>query len=437
MRQIRAGVIAGVAGALLLPAVALAASGELDPTFDEDGVKYVSVRDDGPRNVFVRPGGTALVAAMDNCGPGEGSDFAAIRLRADGRRDHTFSKDGRFCHDAGAYIYDDFKSATVDSDGRLVMVGQQIRARRATHLGAKVMRLRRDGHVDPSFSSDGQKMIPFGDRARERFDEGADAVVAKPSGKLLIAGHATRAHPWRGEYGWLMQLRPNGHVDRSFGRRGLRQLAFEPSVMERRGDGTIHLGGQWGNGFAAERLLADGQPDQSFSNNGVAHVDVDSPGTLGPLGLAVQNHRILLTGTGGEHGGPGFATVRFTEDGKLDRSFAKDGRAITYLGTVDPSACCEEPAAWGGGVAVQPDGKIVVAGAVRLFEEEDGYHWTMGVARYLADGQLDLGFGTQGHFLSSLEGADYLSPVGVALQPDDDKIVVAGTPQVTVLRLQP
>jgi uncharacterized delta-60 repeat protein len=63
-------------------------------------------------------------------------------------------------------------------------------------------------------------------------------------------------------------------------------------------------------------------------------------------------------------------------------------------------------------VAVQPDGKIVVAGARFL-------------ARYLDDGTLDPDFGNGGIVTTGVDTAFFGDAIDVALQPDG-MIVVAG-----------
>src|SRR5262249_46633697 len=83
-------------------------------------------------------------------------------------------------------------------------------------------------------------------------------------------------------------------------------------------------------------------------------------------------------------------------------------------------------------VAVQPDGKVVVAGDFRTPSLAEGFV----LARYNADGSLDTSFGTGGKVFTSLAAEDLHD---LALQPDG-KIVVAaraastGDSQFTVAR---
>lgn len=97
--------------------------------------------------------------------------------------------------------------------------------------------------------------------------------------------------------------------------------------------------------------------------------------------------------------------------GFLDPAFGSGGKVVTSLG-----ASFERARA----LAVQADGKIVVAGEVW-----NGSAVDIGVARYEADGTLDPGFGTGGTVVTSV-GATSDFANGVAIQPDGKIVVVGG-----------
>ncbi len=95
---------------------------------------------------------------------------------------------------------------------------------------------------------------------------------------------------------------------------------------------------------------------------------------------------------------------RHSADGAADPSFGRAGFVTTALGD----------GASANAIALQPDGKIVVAGSVRTGSAIKGV-----LARYDADGTLDASFGTGG----TVTGLPAMG-TAVALQPDG-KIVVA------------
>jgi len=135
--------------------------------------------------------------------------------------------------------------------------------------------------------------------------------------------------------------------------------------------------------------------------------------SVGKFGMAVQpDGRIVVAGGAGIAIGHGRgkeagAVARYMPDGKLDRSFGRNGVAIvlTHTDFTDPM----QPFT---AVALQPDGRILVTSPVGE------------LSRLLPDGQLDPGFGVGGVAPASTISAYY--PTSVAVLPDGS-ILVGGT----------
>src|SRR5262245_15437749 len=99
-----------------------------------------------------------------------------------------------------------------------------------------------------------------------------------------------------------------------------------------------------------------------------------------------------------------------TGSGTLDASFGTGGKVTTdFAGAGDGV----------GGIAVQPDGKLVAAGAASINWQLD-----FALARYNSDGTLDTSFGNNGQVTTDF-GGTYEAASSVALQWDGG-IVVAG-----------
>lgn len=96
--------------------------------------------------------------------------------------------------------------------------------------------------------------------------------------------------------------------------------------------------------------------------------------------------------------------------GDLDASFGAGGKVRTDFG---------RGGRYANGAALQPDGKIVLAGFVGGYTEGD-----LGLVRYEANGRLDTSFGQGGTVVIDLLGWEEVLS-GVAVQPDG-KIVAAG-----------
>jgi uncharacterized delta-60 repeat protein len=115
-----------------------------------------------------------------------------------------------------------------------------------------------------------------------------------------------------------------------------------------------------------------------------------------------------------------FGVVRLNPDGSLDTSFADGGlQSIAFdLGGTNSDLA--------HAVAIQTDGKIVVAGSVKSSSSDDDF----GVARLNPDGSLDSSFSSNGKrtIFFDLGGDNNDSAVAMAIQTDG-KIVVAGSVQ--------
>ncbi len=107
----------------------------------------------------------------------------------------------------------------------------------------------------------------------------------------------------------------------------------------------------------------------------------------------------------------GAATATSFAAGNLDRTFGTNGKAVTPIGNASDK---------GSAVAVQPDGKIVVAGS----SFNSGSEFDTAVARYNADGTPDQTFGTGGKKIVNLSSSGEAINA-LALQADG-KIVLAG-----------
>ncbi len=151
-----------------------------------------------------------------------------------------------------------------------------------------------------------------------------------------------------------------------------------------------------------------GALDSTFSGDGKAMVNF-SAGDDWVDAVVVQPDGKIVTAGGADGGRRGFALARHNPDGTLDPSFGGDGRVTTNVSRGFDSAA---------GLALQVDGKIVVAGGA------GGLGGRVSLARYNADGSLDPTFSGNGKVLTNVTPGDDFA-TAVALQADG-KIVVTG-----------
>ena len=173
------------------------------------------------------------------------------------------------------------------------------------------------------------------------------------------------------------------------------------------GDGSVVAAGQSGGSTLVERLTAAGQPDPSFGSGG----QITGPSGTGRAVAIQSDGKIVVAG-----GGPGMFVERLNADGARDTGFGSGGVAVA--GPLGGSAVANA-------VAVQPDGKIVVAGSVVPSDPSRGT--VIALARFNANGSLDTSFGSGGAEVADF-GLPYAVALGVAVQADG-KIVFAGHEQ--------
>jgi uncharacterized delta-60 repeat protein len=180
----------------------------------------------------------------------------------------------------------------------------------------------------------------------------------------------------------------------------IEDLAIQP-------DGKIVAAGVSSGDFAVARYNTDGSLDSTFGAGGIVITDFNGPSDHA-YDVALQSDgKIVVVGSAANVSLTDFGVVRYNSDGSLDSSFGAGGKVTTDFSNDNDSAYA---------VAIQSDGKIVVAGNVAI-----GGLFYFGIVRYNSNGAIDAGFATGGklhHF-----------PVGyaqdVAIQADG-KIISAG-----------
>jgi uncharacterized delta-60 repeat protein len=250
----------------------------------------------------------------------------------------------------------------------------------------------------------------------------ASAVIVQPDGKILSIGSTVAA----GVYSYAVIRHNNdGSLDTGFGVFGRVIVNYSTGYAYGRAialqsDGKIILAGEaqpligGGGNIGLMRLNSDGSLDSTFGNNGkVLTTALGSQSRTAGV-VILPDSKILVAGTAiSGTTGNDFALVRFNSNGTLDSSFGNNGAITTHL--IGPNDVAS-------GVALQTDGRIVVAGSIVVPGEGD-----LALVRYTPDGDLDLSFGVGGKVIISNVPAS-----GVNLQVDG-KIVVAGTTRTATI----
>ncbi len=160
---------------------------------------------------------------------------------------------------------------------------------------------------------------------------------------------------------------------------------------------------------------AAGDLDPSFGIGGVVMTDINRSTDLANAVAVQTDGKLVVVGESysqNDFSTEDFVVTRYNANGTLDPTFGKGGKVRTDFPGL---------AAVPSSVVIQPDGKIVVAGgAFPLFS----FLGNIEVVRYNRNGSLDTSFGAGGIVTTRFPEGSYASDV--ALQADG-KIVVAGT----------
>ncbi len=285
--------------------------------------------------------------------------FAVARLNADGSLDSSFGNGGRvfFGFSSSALLRD----LVLQSDGRIVLVGSQ-------SSDFAVARINANGTLDNTFGTGGKVVV----QTVKSTDSvgGANAVTLQSINneeRIVVGGGRPSTSKLSRDFA-LMRFTPSGALDSSFGSGGKVFTDFY-GYMDRV-DGLVIVGNS---------IVAGGMARRSTATEGAD-----------------------------------FGLVKYRVDGQLDSTFGIGGKVITdILGTQN----------YIEGMAIQPDGKIVAVGAA----SPDIFTGDFALVRYNPDGSLDTSFGSGGNgvVLTDFSSRD-TGTGGVALQADG-RIVIAGS----------
>lgn len=309
------------------------------------------------------------------------------------------------------------QATVIQPDGKIVVAGY---AYNGTNNDFAVIRYEPNGTLDAAFdgaaNGNGIVTIPIGNSNDEAF-----GVSLQPDGKLILAGQSFNGVNTDVAFA---RLNNDGTLDSTFGQAGrvtvsagggndlVRSVAVQP-------DGRIVAAGNGVNGANSDivvvRLEANGALDASFdgntgNGNGIVFTAI-GPGNDSAYSVALQpDGRIVVAGFYFSGVSNDTAVLRYESGGRLDQTFAGDGIATRAFSTDTDEALA---------MALQPDGKIVIAGCIRNGAPNDFL-----LARFDQDGGLDTQFGNNGSNIVPFSGGLDIG-LGVAIQPDG-KIVAAG-----------
>jgi len=395
---------------------AFSQAGTLDNSFSGDGKAIIGFAyggvagEDDCRDLAIQSDGKSVLVGCSNATQGGDYNFVVARLNTDGTLDQSFNGKG--------YVFINFSgddratSVAIQSDGKIVIAGT------ANYNGVAqiaVARLLTNGFLDPSFGGNFSGKVVTG----FSYDAFAHSLAIQGDGKIVVGG----SYDYNvNDECLLLRYNTNGTLDQSFGVLGRsftdfgsNQTATSVAIQT---DGKIVVGadGNISGPPLIARFRSNGSLDAGFGNNGKKIISL-----LTCAAIAIQgNGKILVTGSYQGSQYSDFALARYNINGTIDTTFSGDGKVITNISTYASDD-------WSYDIAIQGDGKIVVAG--HTFRSVATGNENFGLVRYNNNGTLDNTFGDHGKVITDFGNStngNYERAYAVKIQPNG-KIVAAGT----------
>jgi uncharacterized delta-60 repeat protein len=374
---------------------AVAAPGDLDPSFSDDG-KVTLGTDQGW--LLDEPDFAGVTVQADG-GIVAAGDSGLIRFNPDGSRDDSF---------ATAFEPPSLAAVTAQDDGKLLAAGH------AGHWFTKdedflLARYEPNGEPDDAFDGDGTATTDFA-----AHEDQAKALAVQPDGKIVVVGYSVGldSDDVPSKDFALARYEPDGALDSGFSHDGTRttdlggdDIAYDVALQP---NGKILVAGSSSGNFAVARYLADGRLDHTFSTDGRLTVRFGDREGDGARALVIRRNGQVFV-AGGESGR--FTLASLDPDGSLSSGFGGDGVVTTpFRGARSANASASDLALEGN--------RLLAAGSA---------NGEFGLARYHLDGRLDAGFSGDGKLrteFSPFYRED--AATSIALQ-GDGRVIVAGS----------
>ncbi len=388
--------------------------GPYDPTWDENGVKAIFTDGATPtiNDLLLQPDNKVLAVGVARTSGAD--DLLLVRLTATGELDTSFGEDGIVTTTLlnGGELY----AGALQPDGKIVVVGSVMDG---VSYKLLVARYSRFGLLDTSFG--GGAGYVASSLSGYLFSYLQDVVIQE-DGKIAAAGYGELPGDAQAV---LARYLDDGSPDPDFGASGLvtpevddnsafRSLALQPDgSLVAAGFSEVMFSSQ---SFLTARFTSAGDLDPGYGGDGIVTTTINTRGEAESVVLQPDG-KILAGGVSGV-GNYYFTLARYLDDGSLDPGFNATGVVTAAFG--DASATTDE----GNALALEPDGKIVLAGTT-------GGQAYLAFVRWNSDGSPDETIGDSGRVNFAYTNAAFGG--GVVIQPDG-KIVIGGGVYVPPLR---
>jgi uncharacterized delta-60 repeat protein len=355
-------------------------NGILDSTFGNGGTGTTPIGFSfSSRSIAIQSNDKIVVA----CASFDGDTIALARYNTNGSLDNNFGNSGVISTTIAIGFSYFSISIAIQSDGKILVAG-------TINSDFGLLRYTTIGILDTSFNDFGIIITNVG---IINHNDKCNATAIQSDGKILVAGTSN------GEF-TLIRYNVNGSLDTTFGIGGIVAApiyGFSNSIAIQN-DGKILMACSGEKYISLIRYNINGNLDTIFGNGGIVTTALSTTG----ISMAIQSDgKIIMTGY--EYNGNYYLyLLRYNTNGTLDNTFGYNGIVTKTL-------------AGGRALAIQSDGKIVVAGT-----DHSTSNHNFAIVRFTSNGILDNTFGNGGIVTTTFGIAE-----AIAIQ-SDGKIVATG-----------
>ena len=411
------------------------ADGSVDNSFEQGGYATVTVgmgtlHPDAGQDIKILPDGKILASAFAK--NGEFGSLTLVKYKPDGSRDASFGKNGLVYCDMSTYPYspsfETFSAASIgsapistDAQGNIFALSTSYNTVKRKS-GITILKFTPSGKRDSSFADYGRKTIYLPNLVSNV----PIGMAIQADGKPVVAAltfYSTQRPDT--SYITLFRFNTDGSPDLSFGVNGQvqeDQFTGEMGSRNQTGrliiqpDGKILLCGEAKVPYYVRFAIRRYNPDGSVDpqfNKGIMVVTDVAPGKYNIATAIALQPDGKILVAGSNSGGS--LMVRYTAEGLIDETFGDAGIQTYAFSARNVS-----------NILVQPDGKILVAGD--YFHEDaaiDQSFITLG--RLRADGYPDATFGTNGTTTIVTSGLMQDIAGTMAMTPDGHILICGAT----------
>jgi uncharacterized delta-60 repeat protein len=251
----------------------------------------------------------------------------------------------------------------------------------------------------------------------------AQEVDVQKDGKIIVAGYGMEsASSFKGLS--IARYLSDGSIDYDFGNLGLIQKQTNTlegelnSIVIQKDDKIVAVGYSISSATNNEnltlvRFTINGKLDKSFGESGLIVTEISNQKEIGESVAIQPDGKIVCVGTTQHDPNFDIFLVRYDEYGQIDPYFGLGGIVITNINSGHDI---------GKSLAIQNDGKLIVAG---FTYSEDNFYMTL--LRYDSNGKLDSTFAKGGIAITDIKSS--IGKLDLAMQ-NDGKIILVGPSEV-------